>query len=73
LVLRGWRSGADVDGKGPVLLVSILSGEIVHPGGFATIPVQESSTKAGERIYIEGLTGTQKLTAAGQAVFLAPL
>lgn len=73
LVLRGWRSGIDVDGKGPVLLVSILSEEIVHPLGFATVPVQESSTKTGERIYLEGLTGTQKLTAAGQAVFLAPL
>ncbi|MDW5317582.1 bifunctional DedA family/phosphatase PAP2 family protein [Rhizobium sp. PL01] len=66
-VLRGWRSGVDIDGKGAVLLISIVPEQIVHPIGFATIPVRDTRMNANDMAYTEGVTGKQKLTAAGEA------
>lgn len=72
-VFRAWSSGVDVDGKLPILLVSILPEEIIHPTKFMTVPVAMDSVDIAVENSLFSVGSINKKTGVDQILRLAPL
>lgn len=71
-VLRAWSSGIEIEGSGPVYLVSIVSERIVHPAAFVNVSVRSEINAAAVPHQLS--SRTKEVSApTGEKVVLAPL